>query len=124
MLALEIRDGTLAGITAFYSLIHVRRDQVATALAEFCRVLQPEGRLLLAVHGGEGALYRNSWNDRPVNIAITLFQLDELVAFVTNTGFAVDEAVARPPYDSEHQTERLYVLGHVNAVNASARRSR
>jgi hypothetical protein len=77
---------------------------VAIALAEFRRVLKPEGRLPLAVHRGEGELHRDSWNDQPVNIAITLFQLDELISLVTAVGFTVDEAVARPPYDSEHQT--------------------
>jgi SAM-dependent methyltransferase len=111
MLALGLDEHTLAGITAFYSLIHIRRDMVPTAMREYHRVLRPGGWLLLAAHGGEGELHRDSWSDQPVNISITLFQLDELVAHATGVGFTIVEAVARPPYESEHQTERLYVRG-------------
>jgi SAM-dependent methyltransferase len=110
MLALDLDDHTLAGIAAFYSLIHVRRDEVATAMREFHRVLKPRGSLLVAAHGGEGELHRDSWGDQPVNISITLFRLDELVASATGAGFTIVDAMARPPYEEEHQTERLYVL--------------
>jgi SAM-dependent methyltransferase len=114
MLALGLQPGVLAGVTAFYSLIHVARERVPAALAEFHRALRPGGLLLLAVHGGEGEVHRDSWYDHPVNMAATLFPVDELVRDVTRAGFAVEEALTRPPYGFEYQSERIYVLGHVD----------
>src|SRR6266581_8858125 len=52
--ALELADGALAGIAAFYSLIHCARDELGRAVAELSRVLAPGGRLLMAVHAGTG----------------------------------------------------------------------
>lgn len=56
MRELGIPAGSLAGIVAFYSVIHLPRQQVPVALAEFGRVLRPHGVLLLAVHGGTGEI--------------------------------------------------------------------
>lgn len=41
MRTLPIADGWLAGIVAFYSVIHLPREQIPVALAEFRRVLAP-----------------------------------------------------------------------------------
>jgi SAM-dependent methyltransferase len=120
MVALGLRRGALAGITAFYSLIHLPRALVGTALAELRRVLQPDGRLLLAVHGGEGEVHRDSWYDRPVKMAATLFPLDELLWDIAAAGFVVEQSVTRPPYDFEYQSERIYVRGRADAQSDGA----
>jgi SAM-dependent methyltransferase len=120
MVALGLRRGALAGITAFYSLIHLPRDLVGSALAELRRVLQPDGRLLLAVHGGEGEVHRDSWYDRPVKMAATLFPLDELLRDIAGAGFVVEESMTRPPYDFEYQSERIYVRGRADAPSDCA----
>lgn len=115
MLALGLEGGALAGITAFYSLIHLPRDRVAAALAELRRVLEPDGHLLLAVHGGEGEVHRDRWYDHPVKMAATLFPLDELVRAITGAGFVIEQALTRPPYDFEYQSERIYILSRADA---------
>ena len=120
MLALGLRRGALAGITAFYSLIHLPRGLVGTALAELRRVLRPDGRLLLAVHGGEGEVHRDSWYERPVKMAATLFSRDELVRTITGAGFVIEQALTRPPYEFEYQSERIYVRSRVDAQSDSA----
>jgi SAM-dependent methyltransferase len=53
MTALEIEDGTLGGILAFYSVIHTPPQQLPALLREFERVLKPGGHLLLGFFAGD-----------------------------------------------------------------------
>src|SRR5262249_3411814 len=57
MLALPIADGSLAGVIAFYAIVHFSPAELRQALAEMYRVLRPNGRLLLTFHIGEGSLH-------------------------------------------------------------------
>lgn len=57
MTALDVPDGSLGGLVAWYSLIHVPRDRVPGVLAEFHRVLAPGAPLLLAFQVGEDVLH-------------------------------------------------------------------
>lgn len=108
-------DGALGGLTAFYSLIHIPRADVPSVLAEFRRVLAPEGRLLVAVHGGSGTIHRDRFLEHDVPFEATLFALGELVTLVEAAGFRVDTAHQRPPYEFEHPTMRVYVAAHAVA---------
>ena len=45
MKALDMPDGTLGGIVAWYSIIHVPQERLPEVFAEFHRVLAPGGRL-------------------------------------------------------------------------------
>ena len=109
MRRLPIATGSLGGIVAFYSIIHIRRPAVATVFAELHRVLRPGGRALLSAHAGQGTLEVADFLGQPVPFAATLFERDELVGFATAAGFDVDLAEQRPPYPDEHPTERLYL---------------
>ena len=51
---LPFGDATVAGIWCHAALLHVPRPAVPGALAEFARVLQPGGRLLLPMTGQGG----------------------------------------------------------------------
>jgi ubiquinone/menaquinone biosynthesis C-methylase UbiE len=109
MRSLPMSDGSLAALAAFYSLIHIPREEVPSVLDEFRRVLMPSGRLLLAVHGGTGTVTSSEFLGERVPFAATLFDKDELVDLVTTAGFEVTNATVRQPYEFEHQTPRLYV---------------
>jgi SAM-dependent methyltransferase len=54
MLALDLPDGGLAGLTALYSIIHIPTGRLPEVFAEFHRVLAPGGYLLLAFQVGDG----------------------------------------------------------------------
>ncbi|HEY1330899.1 MAG TPA: class I SAM-dependent methyltransferase [Actinomycetota bacterium] len=110
MVALPVRDRSLAGIVAFYSVIHLPRTSVSQALAEMRRALRPEGHTLIAVHGGEGTATADDWFGHPVSVAATLFADDELPALAEAAGLRVDESIERDPYEFESQTRRLYLL--------------
>ena len=109
MLALGLPDGSLAGIAAFYSLIHVRRPDVPRVLGELHRVLAPEGRLLLAVHGGEGELHVDEFLGVKTPMHGTFFQPEELAELLRRAGFKDVRAESRPPYEFEYQSTRVYL---------------
>jgi SAM-dependent methyltransferase len=111
MLALDVASGAWAGIAAFYSIIHIPRDKVGQALQEMKRVLQPDGRLLLAFHVGHDLVHLNEWWGQPVSADFFYFEKDEMEAYLRAAGFVIDETVERPPYaDVERQSHRAYVF--------------
>lgn len=111
MSALPFEDAYFTGLAAFYSLIHIPRDQVDQVIKEFWRVLMPGGGVLIAVHGGEGEIRSEDFLGHQVEIEATLFSLEELGSALRAEGFAIRELVQREPYDFEHQTARLYAWG-------------
>ena len=111
MLALNVEDETWAGITAFYSIIHIPRDEVISALVEFKRVLQPAGALLLAFHIGEETVHLEEWWEQPVSVDFVFFQPDEMSDYLQTAGFEVEEVIERPPYENiEHPSRRAYIF--------------
>ncbi|WP_245668562.1 class I SAM-dependent DNA methyltransferase [Nocardia xishanensis] len=52
---LAIEDGALAGLVAWYSIIHLPPERVPHVLREFHRVLRPGGHALLAFQAAEAA---------------------------------------------------------------------
>jgi SAM-dependent methyltransferase len=107
--ALPVRSGACAGVVAFYSLIYEGVEDTGAMLAELRRVLQPAGRLLLAVHGGEGVHHYSDYKGITVDVELHLWTEPALAALVRAAGFAVDRLHVRPPYVFEHPTERLYL---------------
>jgi len=109
MLELEAPDGAWAGVAAFYSIIHVPREQVVRALGEMLRTLRPRGELLLACHLGEGTNHLSEWWGTPVEIDFHFFERQEMEQKLARAGFRVDEVLEREPYpDVEAQTRRGY----------------
>ncbi len=113
MRALDVAENSLAGVVAFYSLIHISRPAVAAVLTGFRRALAGDGRLLLSVHGGTGSIHMDEFLGHKVPFEATLFNLGELVSLVESAGFWVDMARQRTPYEFEHPTPRIYVGAHL-----------
>src|SRR5262249_56436165 len=90
--------GSLAGIVAFYSIIHLPRPRIPVALAEFRRVLAPGGALLAAMHGGTGETGSDAAFGLPVQVRATLVTLDEIAAMAEVAGLTIRERHERPPY--------------------------
>jgi SAM-dependent methyltransferase len=55
MTDLDLADASVAGVLAFWSLIHVPDGEVPAVLGHVRRVLRPGGPLLLGFHVGEGS---------------------------------------------------------------------
>ena len=58
MLGLDLPDGALGGILAWYSIIHIPHEQLPGVFAEFHRVLAPGGYVQLAFQVGDELSHR------------------------------------------------------------------
>lgn len=111
MRALDLPDDALAGIAAFYSIIHIPRDQVTTVLKELKRVLAPGGLLLLAFHRGEQVVHAEEMLGQPVSMDFYFFQREEMEGYLRDAGFVVEESIERPPYPQvEYRGPRVYIF--------------
>lgn len=111
MLALDLPDGALAAIVAFYSIVNISKQSLPTAFREMFRVLQAGGLLLLAFHIGEEAAHYDELWDRPICMDFFCFQPAEIRGYLEAAGFAIEKAMEREPYapEVEHQSRRAYV---------------
>jgi len=112
MFALEIADGTFAGITAFYALVNIPRAEVGRALRELHRVLKPGGPLFLAFHVGDEVLHREEMWEVKVSLDFYFFRSDEMSGYLRDAGFEIEEIIERDPYPEavEHQSRRSYIF--------------
>lgn len=110
MLDLDLADASVAGIAAFYSIVHFTPEQLATAAREMHRVLEPGGRLLLSFHIGAEVVSLEEFLDRHVEIDFMFFEVEEVVDCLRRAGFAEISFEERGPYpEVESQTTRAYV---------------
>lgn len=108
--ALPFADGALAGVVAFYSLIHVERGGLTDALRELARVLRPGGQLFAAFHvGDEIRRVEELWGERTA-LDFVFFGVGEMQSALADAGLTVTETTEREPYpEVEAQTRRAYV---------------
>jgi SAM-dependent methyltransferase len=111
MLTLDgIEDRAFAGIAAFYSIIHIPREQVVTALEAMRRVLQNQGKLLLTFHIGDEVRHLETWFEKPVALDFIFFEVQEMKGYLQSAGFILEEVITREAYPSEVQTRRAYLF--------------
>jgi len=112
MLSLDVADESWAGITAFYSIIHIPRGDMRQALGELRRVLRPGGTLLLAFHIGDETVHLDELWGQKVCVDFFHFRSNEMAGYLREAGFEIEEIIERDPYapDVEHQSRRSYIF--------------
>lgn len=87
MRRLPVATGSVDGVWAMASLLHLPRADVDAALSEFARVCRPGATLFCAVKRGDGTTASDSYdNDRR---RFTLYRENDLRDRVTAAGFTV-----------------------------------
>ncbi|GAA1714979.1 class I SAM-dependent methyltransferase [Kribbella yunnanensis] len=100
MTALEFPDEHFGGLVTWWSIIHLPRDVVPQALAEFYRVLAPGGLLLMGFHVGTESNHKTSgYGDLPMDIWVHLWLPEQLTELAVAAGFT--------PYAAENPEDRL-----------------
>lgn len=112
MLDLPYANGSLAGVVAFYSIIHFDDDQLLRAFQEMARVVKTGGYVALAFHVGDETVRREQWWDMPVVLDARYLPVDLVTRLLTKAGLEVVSAEEREPYapEVEHQSGRAYIV--------------
>ncbi|MEU1395026.1 class I SAM-dependent methyltransferase [Micromonospora zamorensis] len=98
MTGLELADGSLTGLLAWFSLIHVPDDEVPTVIAEFFRVLRPGGALLLGFFAGEGSkLKTEGYGGHPMNVYVHRRSPARVATWLDAAGFTVEAEMLHRP---------------------------
>ena len=111
MTALDVPDASLAGIVAFYSIIHLEPADLPLAFREFKRTLADDGLLLVAFHIGDHTHHADELWEHAVSLDFRFLNPAAVKSAMQAAGFVVTEAVEREPYaGAEHASRRCYLL--------------
>lgn len=113
MMALDLADGELGGIVAWYSIIHVPAGQLPTVFAEFHRVLAPGGQLLVAFQLGDEVDHRTEAAGHAISLDFHRRQLDHVAESLRAAGLVERARASRQPDqdgDFPERTAQGYLL--------------
>jgi ubiquinone/menaquinone biosynthesis C-methylase UbiE len=111
ILDLEFENDSIAGVVAFYAIIHFTEEQVGIAFREIFRVLQPGGIFLFTYHIGGETLHLDEFVGKSIDIDLMFFTTDFIFSCLKESGFEKIEIIEREPYPGvEYESRRAYVF--------------
>jgi len=111
MTRLDAAEASLAGLVAFYSIIHFDSSELAPVLTEMRRVLVPGGLALVAFHAGDEVVRVENLFGAAVSLDFRFHRPLEVVEALRSARLEVFERVEREPYEGkEYQSRRCYLL--------------
>jgi SAM-dependent methyltransferase len=97
MTELDVPDGSVGGVLAFYSLIHVPDDEVPAACAHFHRVLRPGGVVMAGFHVGDEYRYKTEGYGYPTKLHLHLRPVARMAAWLREAGFTIEAEILLKP---------------------------
>ncbi|WP_216216253.1 class I SAM-dependent DNA methyltransferase [Amycolatopsis aidingensis] len=113
MIELDIEDGTLGGVLAWYSIIHVPLERLPEVFAEFHRVLAPGGHLQLAFQAGDELSHRSEAAGHQVSLDFHRRQPDQIAELLRRAGLVPRARMLREPdqdWDFPETTSQAFLL--------------
>jgi SAM-dependent methyltransferase len=118
MTRLGIADGALAGVVAFWSLIHVPDESIPGVLAEFRRVSRPGAPVLVGFHLGDTTrLKTQGYGGRPMRVYVHRRPVERMAGWLEDAGFTV---TARVVLDLDTDYPGALVFARGNVAHGSA----
>ncbi|GAA4571727.1 class I SAM-dependent DNA methyltransferase [Planotetraspora kaengkrachanensis] len=95
--SLDLKDDSLAGVLAWYSIIHMPEERLPDVFAEFHRVLAPGGHLLVAFQVGDEPLHLARPWGHEVSLDFRRRRPDHVAGLLGQAGLAVRARLVREP---------------------------
>jgi SAM-dependent methyltransferase len=90
MTDLALPAASVAGVLAWWSLIHIPDDEVPTVFGHFHRVLRPGGVLQVGFHVGDhSTLKTQGYGGHPMKVHVHRRQPDEVAGRLRDAGFEI-----------------------------------
>jgi SAM-dependent methyltransferase len=104
MTSLDLPDGDLGGLLAWYSIIHIPKEHLPGVFAEFHRVLAPGGHVLLAFQLGDEPRHLTEAFGRAVSLTFHRLQPNRIAELVGQAGLVPYARMLREPSGVGHPT--------------------
>ncbi|MET1075200.1 MAG: class I SAM-dependent methyltransferase [Umezawaea sp.] len=109
MLDLDLPDASVAGLVAWYSVIHLPPERRPEAFAQFHRVLVPGGYALLAFQVGDEVLHITSGYGHDVDLEAYRLDPGRIGAELADAGLVAHSTLVRQPEGGE-KVPQAYLL--------------
>lgn len=111
MKRLNLPDASLAGVVAFYSIVHFDSSELGPVLQEARRVLVPGGLALVSFHAGDQVVHVDDLFGAAVSLDFRFHVPSKVIEALRCAHFKVIEHVEREPYeDAEYPSRRCYIF--------------
>lgn len=95
--ALDTESESVAGVLAWYSIIHTPPEELSGVLAEFLRVLQPGGWLLTGHQSGAGTRHLSRAYGHEIDLTAHLYTAKHVADAIEDLGGVVQTRLTRDP---------------------------
>jgi SAM-dependent methyltransferase len=109
MTTLDLAESSVAGIVAWYSIIHTPPEQLPEVFAEFARVLSPDGYLQLAFQVGDACVHLEHAYGHAIALDAYRLSPDHIAELLQQSGLSVRARLVREPDDRE-TTQQAFLL--------------
>jgi SAM-dependent methyltransferase len=110
MVALDLPDGELGGIVAYYSTIHIPTGRLPGVFAEFHRVLKPGGQVLVGFQvGDDEEMHLTEAYGSAVSLHCYWRSPEEITGLLAEAGLPVHARLLRDP-DEDEKRPRAYLM--------------
>ncbi|MFB7463432.1 class I SAM-dependent methyltransferase [Streptomyces sp. NPDC056224] len=101
MASLDVADGVLGGVLAWYSTVHTPPTELPSVFAEFARVLAPGGHLLIGFKAGDRKIRLEHAYGHPVDLDVYWTPPDLVAGLLAGAGLAEVGRLVRAPEGQE-----------------------